>query len=75
MRHNIVFSAGVLSQSGNLREHDCFKARRAGILGSRLCAEKTTAVSGAGAPFSGMEQRMMGGGSSVGKCVCAVSMW
>lgn len=75
MRHNIAFSAGVSSQSGNLRERDCLKARRAGILGSRLCAEKTTAVSGAGAPFSGMEQRMMGGGSSVSKCVCAVSMW
>lgn len=64
MRHNIAFSAGVLSPSGNLREHNCFTVRRAGILGSRLSAEKTTAVSGAGAPFSGMEQSMMvwGGG-------------
>lgn len=61
MRHNSAYSTGVSSQSGNLREQDCFNARRAGILGSRLSAEKTTAVSGAGAPFSGMEQRMMAG--------------
>lgn len=47
-------SSGLLSRSGNLREHGCFHARGAGILGSRLSAEKTTAVSGAGAPFSGM---------------------
>lgn len=60
--HNIAFSAGAFSQSANLREQGCSNARRAGILGSRLSAEKTTAVSGAGAPFSGMEQRMMGGG-------------
>lgn len=51
MRRNIAFSPGVLSQSNNLRERDCFNARRAGILGSRLSAEKTTAVSGAGSPF------------------------
>lgn len=65
-------SPGLLSRSGNLREHGCFHARGAGILGSRLSAEKTTAVSGAGAPFSGMEQRTTrGGGGSVSKGVCA----
>lgn len=34
---------------------------RAGILGSRLSAEKTTAASGAGAACSGMEQGTGGG--------------
>lgn len=59
-------SPGLLSRAGNLRERGCFRARGAGILGSRLSAEKTTAVSGAGAPFSGMEQRTTRGGWGLG---------
>ena len=38
-----------------------FQKDRADILGSRLSAEKTTAVSGAGAACSGMEQGTGGG--------------